>query len=191
VRGSYQLIESGFEESNQSDVITIFTSYTKKNYQVVYAGIHNREDCLERLKELAAALREQCESAGLTFGDDGPFTPHLTLMKLSRDPTLRRKGVKAINPQWYQEHKEISFGKQLASSIQLLSMEDPKDKSGYYASRAELVFNMDGGEMSGKAAALTSELREYNQLLMQKLISSAITQQEADFASCPGKSVIL
>ncbi len=70
-------------------------------------------------------------------------------------------------------------------------MEDPKDKSGYYASRAELVFNMDGGEMSGKAAALTSELREYNQLLMQKLISSAITQQEADFASCPGKSVIL
>lgn len=42
--------------------------------------------------------------------DNRPFTPHLTIAKLSKDPTLYRKKVKKIEPILYQEYADLHFG---------------------------------------------------------------------------------
>ena len=58
--------------------------------KVVFANIHN-QDCLQRLQDVVRVLREQCESSGLAMEEGKDFVPHLTMFKLSKDPTLYKK----------------------------------------------------------------------------------------------------
>lgn len=61
--------------------------------QVVYADVKNEDNCLHRLQNIVALLKDRCKSDGIPIADEG-FTPHLTLVKLSKDPGLWRKVIK-------------------------------------------------------------------------------------------------
>ncbi|XP_055355708.1 A-kinase anchor protein 7-like [Paramacrobiotus metropolitanus] len=98
------------------------------------------DDALARLRLLADTLNERFAAAGLPSTDpQKAFTPHLTLMKLSRAPQLRRHGVKHIEPAVYAAHREAVFGGEKVSKVQLLAMTLPKDKAtGYYYCAKEI-----------------------------------------------------
>lgn len=61
------------------------------NNKVIYAGIH--QEGVNHLNFLWKSLSDGCRSAGLSLIDADRFSPHVTLLKLSKDPKLRRKVI--------------------------------------------------------------------------------------------------
>lgn len=59
--------------------------------KVIYASVKEESEGTEHLNHLSKSLRERCQTAGLTLIDGDRFTPHVTLLKLSKDPSLNRK----------------------------------------------------------------------------------------------------
>jgi len=57
------------------------------------------------------------------------FTPHLTLMKLSR---MKSKTVKKIDMDLFESFEQLEFGDQPVEKIQVLSMNLPVQEDGYY-----------------------------------------------------------
>ena len=60
----------------------------------MFAKICQEEDegkAFNHLTTLTKILRERCRLQEIHLIDDDSFTPHLTLLKLSKDPQLRRK----------------------------------------------------------------------------------------------------
>ncbi|EFX73206.1 hypothetical protein DAPPUDRAFT_325475 [Daphnia pulex] len=108
--------------------------------KVIYASVKEESEGTEHLNHLSKSLRERCQKAGLTLIDGDRFTPHVTLLKLSKDPRLNRKGIKAVASHLYEKHVDCVFGRQVVESVQLLSMTDPKDEKGYYALKGEFHF---------------------------------------------------
>ncbi|KAI9559913.1 hypothetical protein GHT06_013920 [Daphnia sinensis] len=110
------------------------------NNKVIYARIKEESDGAEHLNHLWKSLRDGCQTAGISLIDGDRFTPHVTLLKMSKDPRLRRKGIKAVASHLYEKHVDCVFGRQVVESVQLLSMTDPKDDEGYYALKGEFHF---------------------------------------------------
>ncbi|XP_057365295.1 A-kinase anchor protein 7-like [Daphnia carinata] len=110
------------------------------NNKVIYARIKEESDGAEYLNHLWKSLRDGCQTAGISLIDGDRFTPHVTLLKISKDPRLRRKGIKAVASHLYEKHVDCVFGRQVVESVQLLSMTDPKDDEGYYALKGEFHF---------------------------------------------------
>ncbi|GAV06767.1 hypothetical protein RvY_16698 [Ramazzottius varieornatus] len=100
-------------------------------------------DGLTRLHEAARVVRETFAAHGLGSTDKKvSFEPHLTLMKLSKAPQLRRKGLK-IPPDVYAEHLSLECGSEVISSLQLCSMMLPQDKeTGYYFVSKQVDLNV-------------------------------------------------
>ncbi len=67
--------------------------------KVIYASVKEESEGTVHLIHLSKSLRERCQTAGLTLIDGDRFTPHVTLLKLSKDPRLNRK-VKKQNRLW-------------------------------------------------------------------------------------------
>jgi 2'-5' RNA ligase len=66
--------------------------------KVIYASVKEESEGTEHLIHLSKSLRERCQTAGLTLIDGDRFTPHVTLLKLSKDPRLNRKVKKTKSP---------------------------------------------------------------------------------------------
>ena len=107
--------------------------------QVVYACLHNIDDSVNRLRQMADILDDRCREAGLHRADTYGFSPHITLFKLIKNQQLYRKvltnrpqllpkalqsfnknlfhphsqGVRSIPQHLYAEHMELPFGKQV------------------------------------------------------------------------------
>ena len=81
----------------------------------------------------------------VSTGERG-FKPHLTVMKLSRAPSLRKKGVRRIKSELYKVHSNQVFGEQVLEGLQLCSINKPKTVEGYYCKAAEVLFG-DPGEL--------------------------------------------
>ncbi|XP_046445762.1 A-kinase anchor protein 7-like [Daphnia pulex] len=93
--------------------------------KVIYASVKEESEGTEHLNHLSKSLRERCQTAVLiTLIDGDRFTPHVTLLKLSKDPSLNRKGIKAVASHLYEKHVDCVFGRQVVESVQLLSMTD-------------------------------------------------------------------
>lgn len=86
------------------------------------------------MRKVADVVRTHFTAAGLPSTDPGEeFKPHVTLMKLSRAPVLRKQGIKKIDASLYEEQVDGDFGVESVGKIQLCSMTLPKDKeTGYY-----------------------------------------------------------
>ncbi|CAN8005008.1 unnamed protein product [Ixodes pacificus] len=97
------------------------------------------EGAHRRLQTLSDVCLEEFVKANLDLSAHKDFKPHLTLAKLSR-VTKREKVVKRIEAEWYSEFVEESFGSQRVNGVQLLSMNKPKDKRGYYYNSLQLDF---------------------------------------------------
>lgn len=59
-----------------------------------------------------------------------PWTPHSTIMKLSKG-NPNKKPVRKIESESYEEHKEIKFGEQVFGSVELSCM-GGVDPDGFY-----------------------------------------------------------
>ncbi|XP_064649769.1 uncharacterized protein LOC135501551 isoform X2 [Lineus longissimus] len=117
------------------------TNNFKNQNKIVYADI---KDALihERLKKLSDVLRECYEAASLKATDDR-FTPHLTLMKMLKTTSKWRQqtGIKIIVPSLYAEFAEEEFGATTVDSLQVCSMDDDNEETGYYEILHEVHFH--------------------------------------------------
>ena len=70
--------------------------------KVIFASLHPEEEDNgeEHLTNISKCLMESCKRAGIHLVDDR-FKPHLTLLKLSKDPKLWKKVFKIEFCTWH------------------------------------------------------------------------------------------
>ncbi|XP_043920472.1 A-kinase anchoring protein 7 isoform X2 [Protopterus annectens] len=99
--------------------------------EVVFANLAHG-DHMAPLYNIAEAVKKEFQEKGILSGDTKPFKPHLTFMKLSRAPKLRKQGIKKLDPKLYQNFVTHWFGEEAVNQVDLCSMLKKKQPSGYY-----------------------------------------------------------
>uniref|UniRef100_A0A0L8FJR9 A-kinase anchor protein 7-like phosphoesterase domain-containing protein n=2 Tax=Octopus bimaculoides TaxID=37653 RepID=A0A0L8FJR9_OCTBM len=127
---------------------------------VVFAKVQPG-DHVAKLEEIAEEIQAQFFAEGLV-GKQSNFTPHVTVMKLSRvgKKLTKKTGLKKIYPDVYDEFIDSYFGCQPVGSIQLCSMLKQKGISGYYHIEHEIYFgtsSKNGTKNSNAAPESVSE----------------------------------
>ncbi|KAK1338027.1 hypothetical protein QTO34_001133 [Cnephaeus nilssonii] len=91
------------------------------------------------LLEIAEAAKRTFQEKGILAGESRSFKPHLTFMKLSKVPWLRKMGVKKIDPKFYEKFISHRFGDEMLHRIDLCSMLKKKQSNGYYHCESSIV----------------------------------------------------
>lgn len=77
-------------------------------------------------------------SHSLPSTDVRPFSPHLTIAKVSRST---RKSVRHIEEDSYLSFRDTSFGREVITGLELLSMSEPIAEDGHYHCFGRYGFN--------------------------------------------------
>lgn len=117
-----------------------FSGLDHFNHQVLYVKLFGEEQ-MEVLKSVVNIVRETFTKEGIPSTDLREFSPHLTVMKLSRNPALRRKGIKKIPVESYANWVDMSFGEEPVNALHLCSMNKKREKDGFYKCEATVTFN--------------------------------------------------
>ncbi|XP_072499432.1 A-kinase anchoring protein 7 isoform X2 [Notamacropus eugenii] len=128
-------------------------------------------DHLATLLEIAEAAKRTFQEKGISAGENRSFKPHLTFMKLSKSPELRRKGVKKIDPKLYEEFVDHKFGEESLYRIDLCSMLKRKQSNGYYHCESSIVI----GEKNGREPD-DAELVSLSRRLVENAVLKAVQQ---------------
>lgn len=123
--------ESDFRDLFDDTLSMTFNDLAHFRNEVLFGKMNNEEE-LEKLKLLATVVRNNYEKNGFSSTDDRPFTPHLTIMKLSRMQYKRKKKVKKIPPESYSSWLDCELGKETVSEVLLCSMIHEADEEGFY-----------------------------------------------------------
>ncbi|XP_019065322.1 A-kinase anchoring protein 7 isoform X2 [Fukomys damarensis] len=107
-------------------------------------------DHIPPLLEIAEMAQRMFQEKGIVAGENRSFKPHLTFMKLSKAPWLRKRGVKKIDPAWYEKFIHHRFGEETLYRIDLCSMEKKKQSDGYYHCESSIVV----GELESSSSAV-------------------------------------
>uniref|UniRef100_A0A5F8HDZ2 A-kinase anchoring protein 7 n=1 Tax=Monodelphis domestica TaxID=13616 RepID=A0A5F8HDZ2_MONDO len=107
------------------------------------------------LLEIAEAAKRTFQEKGIMAGENRSFKPHLTFMKLSKSPELRRKGVKKIDPELYEKFADHKFGEESLYRVDLCSMLKEKQSNGYYHCESSIVI----GELRSPNSAVLQGYR--------------------------------
>lgn len=108
--------------------------------ELAFTGVDNFRDRLIYAKvapdggldRLSSLLIEHFGQAGLkTPGNHAHFTPHMTLVKMSR-PMQQESGTSVISREAYARFADTSVGKDRVSGIHLCSMTEPRQEDGFY-----------------------------------------------------------
>ncbi|XP_012579199.1 PREDICTED: A-kinase anchor protein 7 isoform gamma isoform X3 [Condylura cristata] len=110
-------------------------------------------DHIDLLLEIAEAAKKTFQGKGILAGENRSYKPHLTFMKLSKAPWLRKKGVKKIDPEIYEKFISHKFGEEMVYRIDLCSMLKEKQSNGYYHCESSIVI----GKKSVGIRDLTNE----------------------------------
>lgn len=121
-----------------------FSGLDHFGHQVLFVKLGGKEE-LVLLNSVVNIIRETFEKEGIPSTDSRDFIPHLTVVKLSRSPKLRKKGVKKIPVEGYTNWVNFKFGEDSVNALYLCSMNDKKDEEGFYKSVASLHFPLDIG----------------------------------------------
>ncbi|RXN06165.1 A-kinase anchor 7 isoform gamma-like isoform X2 [Labeo rohita] len=97
---------------------------------------------LSKLTLMAESVKKAFEERGIASGDDKAFKPHLTFLKLSRAPKLRKQGVKKLDPALFSEFEGRVFGDECVCRLDLCSMLKKKSADGYYHREKSVSFNL-------------------------------------------------
>lgn len=137
--------QASLEPILQNGALTLtFSGLDHFGHQVLFVKLGGEEE-LVLLNSVANIIRETFEKEGIPSTDSRDFIPHLTVMKLSRSPKLRKKGVKKIPVESYTNWVNFKFGEDSVNALYLCSMNDKKDEQGFYKSVASLHFPSDIG----------------------------------------------
>ncbi|CAM4695179.1 unnamed protein product [Leuciscus chuanchicus] len=99
---------------------------------------------LNTLALIAESVRKAFEERGIVSGDDKAFKPHLTFLKLSRAPKLRKQGVKKLDPALFSDFESRVFGDECVCRVDLCSMLKKKTSDGYYHREKSVTFSKLG-----------------------------------------------
>ncbi|KAK3611505.1 hypothetical protein CHS0354_016438 [Potamilus streckersoni] len=139
--------------------------------EVVFAKVSPDEN-VQKLQKIADVVGTYFEAHNIPPVDKKGFKPHITVMKLSRAPKLRKKGIKKIESYLFQEFLSSYFGIQEVSGLQLCAMLKPKAKSGYYQVEHENVF--------GETTKADDELFKMSSTIVQSCIKAAVYRLEQE-----------
>ncbi|XP_058531228.1 A-kinase anchoring protein 7 isoform X2 [Ochotona princeps] len=107
-------------------------------------------DDINRLLKIAETAKRTFHEKGVKVGDDRSFKPHLTFMKLSKSPWLRKNGVKKIDPELYEKFLSHKFGEEMLHRVDLCSMQKKKQSNGYYHCESSIMV----GELESASSAI-------------------------------------
>ncbi|NXQ81561.1 AKA7G protein, partial [Nyctibius grandis] len=100
------------------------------NNQVIYVKMSEEDQ--KTLSRIAEAVEECFIEMNLDISGSKDFKPHLTFLKLSKAPRLKRRGFRKIYSDLYKEYEDSYFGTEVFSQIDLCAMRKKKQESGYY-----------------------------------------------------------
>ncbi|NXT01694.1 AKA7G protein, partial [Jacana jacana] len=112
------------------DLNMTFHGIGQFNNQVIYVKM--LEEDQKMLSRIAEAVEECFTEMNLDISGSKDFRPHLTLLKLSKVPRLKRRGFRKICSDLYKEYEDSYFGTEVFSQIDLCAMRKKKQESGYY-----------------------------------------------------------
>ncbi|KAJ8033615.1 A-kinase anchor protein 7 isoforms delta and gamma [Holothuria leucospilota] len=150
------------------------------NNQVMFAKIKDSGNTVQALYEIADIVEKCYQKYGITSTGERGFKPHLTVMKLSRAPSLRKKGVRRIKSELYKAHSNKLFGSQVMTGLQLCSINKTKGIDGYFYKASEFFFANYGPLEIIKENEISEDMRQDEQ--------KAEKSCEDDQSSRPGKS---
>ncbi|XP_060738765.1 A-kinase anchor protein 7-like isoform X2 [Tachysurus vachellii] len=148
------------------------------------AFIHIEEgEHISTLTHIADSVRKAFEEKGIPTGDQKAFKPHLTFIKLSRAPKLRRQGVKKLDSSLYAAFEQRVFGEENVCTMDLCSMLKKKDAEGYYHREKTVTFDLlqsarRTSQTSGKRGPELDddELMSLSKRLVEDAVSRAVQQ---------------
>lgn len=109
-------------------------------HQVLFVKLFGEEE-MEVVKSVENIIRETFTKEGIPSTDSRKFNPHLTVMKLSDDPMLRKKGIRKIPVESYASWVDTSFGEQPVNALHLCPMNMEREKDGFYQCVATVTFD--------------------------------------------------
>ncbi|XP_041510136.1 A-kinase anchoring protein 7 isoform X2 [Microtus oregoni] len=128
-------------------------------------------DHVNTLTEIAETAQRIFQEKGILAGESRSFKPHLTFMKLSKAPVLRKQGVKKIEPELYEQFINHRFGEEILYRVDLCSMLKKKQSNGYYHCEASIVVGeKDRGEPED------AELVRLSKRLVENAVLKAVQQ---------------
>ncbi|NXH17570.1 AKA7G protein, partial [Bucco capensis] len=122
------------------------------------------------LTEVADTMRKIFQEKGILAGEERVFKPHLTFMKLSKSPQLRKQ-VKKIDASLYDDFKSHYFGDEILHRLDLCSMFKKKQPNGYYYCESSIVL----GEKQA-AEPDDAELVSLSKRLVENAVLKAVQQ---------------
>ncbi|KAM4771743.1 uncharacterized protein WCC33_003517 [Rhinophrynus dorsalis] len=163
------------EEVLQGKTLVLsFRGAAEFKHEVVF-GKMTEGDSFTTLKEITDTMVKIFKENGIFVVGYKGFVPHLTFMKLSRSPKLRKQGLKKIDPSLYKDFQDHYFGDETLDRIDLCSIIKKRQPNGYYHTEASIY--LDSG------ANLQPELRSGDK--QDSNLSSSVTVPEVLPASIP------
>ncbi|XP_073527349.1 A-kinase anchoring protein 7 isoform X2 [Phyllobates terribilis] len=128
------------EEILQGNILVLsFCGISDFRHQVTYVNVTN-ETSIAALKEITETTGKIFMEKGISVTGSKDFVPHLTFMKLSKAPKLRKQGIKKIEANLYKDFQAHCFGEDTLKRLDLCSMLKKKQPSGYYHTEASIFF---------------------------------------------------
>ncbi|XP_056422528.1 A-kinase anchoring protein 7 isoform X3 [Hyla sarda] len=130
------------EEILKENVLVLsFCGISDFKHEVAYVNMTN-EVSIAALKQITEATGKIFMEKGISASGCKDFVPHLTFMKLSKAPKLRKQGIKKIDASLYKDFQAHCFGQDTLLRLDLCSMLKKKQPSGYYHTEASIFFVM-------------------------------------------------
>ncbi|XP_051951408.1 A-kinase anchor protein 7 [Xyrauchen texanus] len=121
-------------------LILPFCAVGHSKQEVVFAQIAG--ELLSTITLVAEMGRKAFEERGIVSGDDKAFKPHLTFLKHSQAPKLRKQGIKKLDPTVFSEFESVVFGDERVCRVDLCSMLKKKTADGHYHRQKSVTFNL-------------------------------------------------
>ncbi|XP_031311742.2 A-kinase anchoring protein 7 isoform X1 [Camelus dromedarius] len=142
-------------------------------------------DHMNPLLEIADAAKRTFQERGVLAGESRTFKPHLTFMKLSKTPWLRKKGVKKIDPTFYEKFISHRFGEEVVRRIDLCSMLKKKQSNGYYHCESSIAIgkkpigiqDLINEALHRERMALQSKVKQIKELLLKPETQAKIRRE--------------
>ncbi|CAM9268362.1 unnamed protein product [Bubo scandiacus] len=140
------------------DLNMTFHGIGQFNNQVIYVKM--LEEDQEVLSRIAEAVEECFIEMNLDISGSKDFKPHLTFLKLSKAPRLKRRGLRKICSDLYKEYEDSYFGTEVFSQIDLCAMHKRKQESGYYYCECSINVGSGSTEESKEQEMQTEDVGE-------------------------------
>ncbi|XP_035880620.1 LOW QUALITY PROTEIN: A-kinase anchor protein 7 [Phyllostomus discolor] len=142
-------------------------------------------DHINPLLEIAEAAKRTFQEKGIMAGESRTFKPHLTFMKLSKVPWLRKMGVRKIDPKLYEKFISHRFGEEMVHRIDLCSMLKKKQSNGYYHCESSIVIgkrrigirDLIKEALHRERMVLKSKVKQIKELLLKPEIQAKIRRE--------------